>query len=92
MLTVVLPSACPQERIGLAAEHGWYWRPPGAAEWLVQDPEATFDWKGIVHPILQVGGALGGQAGRVGWQGGGGCGGLLLTAGAAGAGQTEGCY
>ena len=51
------PSACPrQEGVGLAAEHGFYWRPNARSEWQVQDPEARFGWKDIVGPILQVGG------------------------------------
>lgn len=41
-------------RLGLAAEHGFYWRPPGAAAWSTQDPEARFDWTDIVLPILEV--------------------------------------
>lgn len=47
----------PQENLGLAAEHGFYWRPNARSEWLVQDPEARFGWKDIVHPILQASGA-----------------------------------
>ncbi|KAL4451713.1 hypothetical protein ABPG75_007375 [Micractinium tetrahymenae] len=42
------------ENVGLAAEHGFYWRPNARSEWLVQDPEARFGWKDIVHPILQL--------------------------------------
>ncbi len=49
----------PQENLGLAAEHGFYWRPNARSEWLVQDPEARFGWKDIVHPILQASGAAG---------------------------------
>ncbi|KAL6772144.1 TSPSP1 [Auxenochlorella protothecoides x Auxenochlorella symbiontica] len=41
-------------RLGLAAEHGFYWRPPGSEAWSTQDPEARFDWRDIVLPILQV--------------------------------------
>lgn len=40
--------------MGLAAEHGFYWRPPGSEAWSTQDPEACFDWRDIVLPILQV--------------------------------------
>jgi len=40
--------------IGLAAEHGFYVRSPGAASWTVQDPETEFTWKDIVQPILQL--------------------------------------
>ncbi|PSC69557.1 trehalose phosphate synthase [Micractinium conductrix] len=42
------------ENLGLAAEHGFYWRPNARSEWLVQDPEARFGWKDIVQPILQL--------------------------------------
>jgi trehalose 6-phosphate synthase/phosphatase len=41
-------------RLGLTAEHGFYWRPPGAAAWATQDPEASFGWRDIVLPILEL--------------------------------------
>jgi trehalose-6-phosphatase len=56
-----LPACLPtlQEGVGLAAEHGFYWRPNARSEWQVQDPEARFGWKDIVGPILQVRGGGG---------------------------------
>lgn len=41
-------------RLGLAAEHGFYMRPPESKNWSVLDPEAEFTWKDIVLPILQL--------------------------------------
>lgn len=40
--------------LGLAAEHGFYWRRAPGEPWRTQDPEARFDWKDIVAPILAV--------------------------------------
>lgn len=48
------PTLTTQENLGLAAEHGFYWRPNARSEWLVQDPEARFGWKDIVEPILKL--------------------------------------
>jgi trehalose-6-phosphatase len=45
---------CAQENLGLAAEHGFYWRPNASSEWLTLDPEQRFGWKDIVQPILQA--------------------------------------
>ncbi|KAI3437768.1 hypothetical protein D9Q98_000215 [Chlorella vulgaris] len=42
------------ENLGLAAEHGFFWRPSARSEWVMQDPEAKFGWKDIVEPILQL--------------------------------------
>ncbi|KAI7839449.1 hypothetical protein COHA_006850 [Chlorella ohadii] len=42
------------ENLGIAAEHGWFWRPNARSEWQVQDPEVKFGWKDIVEPILQL--------------------------------------
>jgi trehalose 6-phosphate synthase/phosphatase len=41
-------------RLGLAAEHGFYLRRPGATDWSVLDPDLGFGWKDIVLPILQL--------------------------------------
>jgi trehalose 6-phosphate synthase/phosphatase len=41
-------------RLGLAAEHGFYLRRPGATDWAVLDPDLGFGWKDIVLPILQL--------------------------------------
>ena len=42
------------QRLGLAAEHGFYVRRPDASQWSVLDPDLTFGWKDIVLPILQL--------------------------------------
>jgi trehalose 6-phosphate synthase/phosphatase len=41
-------------RLGLAAEHGFYLRRPGATDWTVLDPDLGFGWKDIVLPILEL--------------------------------------
>jgi trehalose 6-phosphate synthase/phosphatase len=41
-------------RLGLAAEHGFYLRRPGAADWAVLDPDLASGWKDMVLPILQL--------------------------------------
>lgn len=38
-------------RLGLAAEHGARWRPPGSGEW--QGKASAADWKKQVRPILE---------------------------------------
>lgn len=39
--------------LGLAAEHGFYWRAPSGGGWETQDPGARFDWKDLVMSILR---------------------------------------
>ena len=71
----MLSTPLAQENLGLAAEHGFYWRPNARSEWLVQDPEARFGWKDIVQPILQVRACMCAREGWVRGRGGGGGGG-----------------
>ena len=48
--------SCRQEKLGLAAEHGFYYRAPGMAEWEARFGEADehAGWKEIALPILQL--------------------------------------
>jgi trehalose-6-phosphatase len=41
--------------LGLAAEHGFFYRRRPKDEWSVKDANDTFTWKELVLPILQVG-------------------------------------
>ena len=45
-----------QNNLGLAAEHGFYYRAPGMAEWEARFGEADehAGWKEIALPILQL--------------------------------------
>lgn len=43
----------PQPNLGLAAEHGFYTRAPGASEWAVQQPHADSSWQAMSLPILK---------------------------------------
>ena len=53
-ITDLLPNR--QENLGLAAEHGFYYRAPGMAEWEARFGEADehAGWKEIALPILQL--------------------------------------
>jgi len=41
------------ERLGLAAEHGYFYRPIGSKEWHSLSARDDFSWKGLVQPIFE---------------------------------------
>ena len=43
-----------QPEIGLAAEHGFFTRAPGCAEWHTLLPGVDFSWRAMALPILKV--------------------------------------
>jgi hypothetical protein len=51
-----VPSPVPQPAVGLAAEHGFFVKPPGVSRWHSRFPLADNSWQAMVMPILkQVG-------------------------------------
>jgi trehalose 6-phosphate synthase/phosphatase len=42
-----------QENLGLAAEHGFFFRRRGSLEWDQRSSAEEMSWKAIVEPILQ---------------------------------------
>ena len=52
---MVCVRACMQERLGLAAEHGYFLRYQASQEWENQSGgHADLGWKDMVIPILEV--------------------------------------
>jgi trehalose-6-phosphatase len=60
LLAVLLPHQAspraPQDRLGLAAEHGFFFRAAGAGEWEARFGEADEQaaWKEMTRPILEL--------------------------------------
>ena len=50
------PAELPQERLGLAAEHGFFFRPPDATEWTARfgEPDDHAAWKEMTRPVLEL--------------------------------------
>lgn len=56
---------CSQEGLGIAAEHGYFFRAAGAAGWESRhdgDDTLAHSWREMVLPILQVRAACPGRA------------------------------
>lgn len=45
---------CAQDGLGLAAEHGFFFRAAGSLEWDVRSSTEDMAWQGIVAPLLQA--------------------------------------
>jgi trehalose 6-phosphate synthase/phosphatase len=45
--------AAPQPELGIAAEHGFFTRPPGSTTWHTLRPWADHSWLALALPILK---------------------------------------
>lgn len=53
---LIQPRIALQERLGLAAEHGFFFRAPGATDWEARfgEPDEQAAWKEMTRPILEL--------------------------------------